>query len=123
MNYSLQPAYGRDYKTGREAVEAFGRDVDFVHASSLHTGGGSYINASQIPYGARVSIRYARDRKQTSFVRGREPSFEVRPRRVRLVPLFDLRLKREPQRIAGGWRVTFKPRARGYAPMVREVLG
>jgi len=73
MTFVLQPAYGRDYRSGKEAVAAFLSGADFIHASRDFTGGGSYIDAASIPQGARVEIRFAASRKVTSFVRGNEP--------------------------------------------------
>lgn len=61
MKYlTLTPAYGRDYKSKKEAIADFDANKDFV----LQTFDGSgYINKSQILAefpGATVNIRYKR---------------------------------------------------------------
>jgi len=125
MTFTLQPAYGRDYHNGKEAVAAFLSGADFINATAQWTGGGTYIDASSIPAGARVTLRFFHSRKVASFIRGREPKPRVKgPRGVRLVPLFDFRLASAPRRLwsrpGDVWRVAFKPRARGYARMTGE---
>jgi hypothetical protein len=55
-NYAtLTPAYGRDYKSGKEAVAAFEANKDFQIQPS-----GQYINKEQIAPGITVNLRYNR---------------------------------------------------------------
>jgi hypothetical protein len=57
-HFVLTPAYGRDYKSKKEALADFEANKDFQHASAPFTGGGAYINKQDIPAGSRVQIRY-----------------------------------------------------------------
>lgn len=51
----LTPAYGRDYKTAKEAIAAFNAGKDFLGDFST---GFKPINKPQIPIGSSVMIRY-----------------------------------------------------------------
>ena len=53
----LSPAYGRDYKNGKEAEAAF-RDGK-MFTLNTHTGSG-YVNISNFRPGATVNIRFKR---------------------------------------------------------------
>lgn len=56
QNYAtLTPAYGRDYKSGKEAEAAFRAGNDFVLAS---LGRSLPINIEQIKPGITVNLRY-----------------------------------------------------------------
>jgi len=72
MHFVLTPAYGRDYTSKTEARKDFMADKDFIHASRMHTGGGTYINRADIPTGATVEIRYDKLRKLVVLKRGFE---------------------------------------------------
>jgi len=123
-SFTLQPAYGRDYPNGRAALAAFLSGADFVHATAQWHDGREYIDATTIPAGAFVTIRFCADRKLVAFTRGREPKPRG-PRGVRMVPVFNFRLASAPRRVwrrtGDVWRVAFKPRARGYARMTGEL--
>jgi hypothetical protein len=106
MQFSLTPAYGRDYQTKAAAISDFLGGKMFVHASSLFTGGGSYIGASDIPPGASVQIRYQRLTKAACFVRGKEPAPASTPPARRTKPVFDFRLTRRPVRYRASYDVT-----------------
>jgi hypothetical protein len=53
---TLIPAYGRDYKSGKEAKEAFDANKDFQVADLFS--GGAYVNKEQLPKGTTVTIRF-----------------------------------------------------------------
>lgn len=53
--YELIPAYGRDYKTKAEVVEAFNSGKDFEGDYSLNF---QLVNKEQLPKGAVVNLRY-----------------------------------------------------------------
>ena len=55
MYYELTPAYGRDYKSGKEVKAAFDVGKEFQGDYSL---GFRLVNKSQIPVGATVLLRY-----------------------------------------------------------------
>jgi len=48
MTIIASPAYGRDYRTAAEVFKAWLEDKDFVHESRLFTGGGMYLNRSDL---------------------------------------------------------------------------
>ena len=61
MKLTLQPAYGRDYKSAKAAKEDWNANKDFIIATFAHPYSGKPTNKSQTPEGAW--IRYDRDRK------------------------------------------------------------
>lgn len=60
---SLEPAYGRDYKTSTEVIAAFNAQKDFIGDYSI---GFKPINKQQINAGTTVKLRYARLTKSTN---------------------------------------------------------
>ncbi len=54
---TVTPAYGRDYKTKKEALEAWEQGKDFEIASGLFSGG-TYINKEDAKPGMTINIRY-----------------------------------------------------------------
>ncbi len=57
MQYmTLIPAYGRDYKTAKDAKAAFEANKDFMVTSGIDDG--RYINREQIEPGTTVNIRF-----------------------------------------------------------------
>ena len=60
MYITVVPAYGRDYKSAKEVVEAWdaGKDFRICDLSSPRDGG--YINKDDAPKGATVNVRYKR---------------------------------------------------------------
>jgi len=60
---TLQPAYGRDYKSIAAVQADWDADKDFVVAS-MGPECGRYVNKSQLE-GKKVSVRYARNTKVT----------------------------------------------------------
>jgi len=56
--YELTPAYGRDYKTGKEAKAAFDAGKDFEGDYQL---GFKLVNRAQLPIGSTVLLRYKRN--------------------------------------------------------------
>jgi uncharacterized protein with PIN domain len=65
---SLVPAYGRDYKSAAEAIASLVNGKDWQIAS-MH-GSGSYCGIADLNVGDRVSLRYAKLRKQVLFTKG-----------------------------------------------------
>ena len=60
MSYIVvSPAYGRDYKSAKEAKAAWLEGKDFVHESAMFTGGGTYVSVRDVP-NTTVEIRYKR---------------------------------------------------------------
>ncbi len=57
----LTPAYGRDYKTGKAAKEAFEANLDFLTAELNPR----LINREQIPTGTAVVLRFKGMRNTT----------------------------------------------------------
>lgn len=55
--YELTPAYGRDYKTAKEAKEAWESGKDFLGDYQL---GFKYVNKADIPKPCTVNLRYKR---------------------------------------------------------------
>jgi len=55
MYIELSPAYGRDYRSGKEVKAAFDAHKDFMGDYQV---GFSLINKPQIPVGATVLLRY-----------------------------------------------------------------
>ena len=61
--YELTPAYGRDYKTGKEVKAAFDAGKDFQGDYSM---GFRLVNKPQIPAGSTVLLRYKGNRSVVS---------------------------------------------------------
>lgn len=66
----LLPAYGRDYKTAKEAKESFNRGDDWIISSMFHPNSGSYINITDIinagGKGKTFILRFSNKRKIAS---------------------------------------------------------
>ena len=66
MYVTLLPAYGRDYKSQKEAKEDWQAGKDFVIACFGHPNDGSYINRTDWITGGKtekLTIRYAKSTK------------------------------------------------------------
>ena len=61
---TLSPAYGRDYKSAKAALEDFNADKDFIVADICSRWCGKPVNKSQLTPGNHV-IRYAKLTKLT----------------------------------------------------------
>lgn len=57
---TLTPAYGRDYKTGKEAKESFHANKDWL--TSFYQGE-QLVNAAQLPEGSNHVLRFGGLRK------------------------------------------------------------
>lgn len=73
MYYELSPAYGRDYRTAKDAKAAFEAGQDFI---GDYQTGFSPINKPQIPIGSTVLLRFDSARKVTSV---KVKSHELKP--------------------------------------------
>ena len=64
---TLQPAYGRDYKSKKEIEADLAADKDFIVADMFGPAAGKYVNRPQlIEMGqTMVNVRYAQNRKVT----------------------------------------------------------
>ena len=60
MNIVVSPAYGRDYKSKKDVIQAWNEGKDFIIESQLHTGGGTYISKDDLQPGEKVELRYNR---------------------------------------------------------------
>lgn len=60
---TLTPAYGRDYRSGKEVREAFNSGRDFVVASVSSPWCGCYVNKPQLSSGDTVTIYFNRKTK------------------------------------------------------------
>ena len=60
MNIVASPAYGRDYKSKKDVIQAWNDGKDFINESQLHTGGGTYISKNDMQPGDKVELRYNR---------------------------------------------------------------
>ena len=56
---TLTPAYGRDYKSGKEAKAAFDAGVDF-RIATVGPDDGRYVTKSELPKGTSVQLRFKR---------------------------------------------------------------
>ena len=63
MFYELSPAYGRDYKSAKDVIEAFNKGKDFVGDYNLDF---RYCSKRDIPAGSTVMLRYKANRQVTS---------------------------------------------------------
>lgn len=67
MYVTLEPAYGRDYKTAKEARAAFFSKKDFIISTISHPGFGQYFNFDDSrtlsESGNRYTIRFCGKRK------------------------------------------------------------
>lgn len=61
---TLQPAYGRDYKSQKEVKADWDANKDFIIADVFH-GGGTYINKEDAKNNGihSVNIRFSQNRK------------------------------------------------------------
>lgn len=55
---SVEPAYGRDYKTQKEVKEAWNQGKDFIINSIFSPDYGRYVSKEGAPKGSFVNIRY-----------------------------------------------------------------
>ena len=53
----LSPAYGRDYRNGKLAREAFNSNVDWV-VNSVTPDNGRYVSKSSLPPGTKCELRF-----------------------------------------------------------------
>lgn len=60
MYIEVTPAYGRDYKSAKDAKADWAAGKDFVVASVDTGRAGSYINIQDAPKGSTILIRYKR---------------------------------------------------------------
>lgn len=60
MGLTLTPAYGRDYKSKKEVLEAWESGKDFQINNMFHPDDGRYINKADAKPGSRFNIRYKR---------------------------------------------------------------
>lgn len=60
----LQPAYGRDYKSRKEAIEDFRKGNTFI-LRQFGDKPDQYIGVSSIKPGTRISIRYKKNTQVT----------------------------------------------------------
>lgn len=58
MNLTVVPAYGRDYKTAKEAKSAFEANSDFLIMDISSPDDGKYASKHDLPAGTEVKIRY-----------------------------------------------------------------
>jgi hypothetical protein len=59
MYMTLVPAYGRDYKSGKEVKAAWEEGKDF-RIASFGPDDGKYVNKNDAPRGATLKIRFKR---------------------------------------------------------------
>ena len=69
MRLTAIPAYGRDYKSAKAVKADFDANKDFAICDMSSPDDGRYINAEQLKPGDTLSIRYARNTKQTNCVK------------------------------------------------------
>ena len=64
---TISPAYGRDYRSKKEAESAFQENQDFIVESVMSGYAGSYCNLADLKAGRikSVEIRYAKKAKVT----------------------------------------------------------
>lgn len=58
MNWSLIPAFGRDYKSTKKVEEDLAANKDFMICDLSNPDHGRYLNLSQTKDGDELSIRY-----------------------------------------------------------------
>jgi len=58
MFITLVPAYGRDYKSGKEVQADWDANKDFLIRDMSNPHDGRYINKQDAPKGATLNIRY-----------------------------------------------------------------
>lgn len=61
MFLTLVPAYGRDYKSGKEVKIAWSEGKDFV-ICTYGADNGKYMNKDDAPKGATLNIRFKQQR-------------------------------------------------------------
>ena len=69
MRLTVIPAYGRDYRSAKAVAADFAANKDFLICDMFSPDDGRYINAEQLKPGDALSIRYARNTKQTNCVK------------------------------------------------------
>lgn len=57
---TLTPAYGRDYKSAKDAKADFAANKDFIIADVFSADSGRLVNREQLTPGTRVNIRFKR---------------------------------------------------------------
>jgi hypothetical protein len=65
LRITVSPAFGQDYRSKKEAMEAWHSGRDFFLEGMDGRPMGSYCSIRDFPNSTRVSIRYARKTKQT----------------------------------------------------------
>lgn len=59
MHLTLTPAYGSDYKSKKEVIEAFDNNKDFILSTPFHPDSGRYCNKEDLKTQvSSVNIRY-----------------------------------------------------------------
>lgn len=58
VGMTLTPAYGRDFKSKKEVLEAWESGKDFIISNMFHPDDGRYINKEQAQKGDSFNIRY-----------------------------------------------------------------
>jgi len=64
----LTPAYGRDYKSGKQILSDWNEEKDFILANFQDPDCGRYINKQQVQKGERIQVRYNQLRKTKVFI-------------------------------------------------------
>jgi len=54
---TVGPAYGKDYKSQKEVMDAYHSGADFQVLDAF-SGGGSYVSKGDHPEGAHLTVRY-----------------------------------------------------------------
>lgn len=70
----IGPAYGRDYKSAKDAKADFLNGKDFENLSRLQTGGGTYCSIRDFAPGTSVILRYKRNTMTTTV---KVPHYEI----------------------------------------------
>jgi len=72
----LKPSYGRDYKSEAEVMKDWLAGKDFTIADVSSPWNGKYTSIRDAQVGERISIRYAKLRKQVCFIHVPDDSTE-----------------------------------------------
>jgi hypothetical protein len=63
MALTVVPAYGRDYKNGKDVLADWNNNKDFKINQLFHPHDGQYINKQDAPKGATINVRFDQNRK------------------------------------------------------------
>lgn len=63
MFLSVQPAYGRDYKSQKEVRAAWAAGKDFQINDMSSPDDGRYVNRDDLPAGVKLQVRFGRQLK------------------------------------------------------------